>query len=191
MLSKPGKLSAKILKNHYLSSHACQGIFSTYWGYVTFSDLYGQSVFPRKQQKGTFKLLITEKIIPIIMIGNTIHHWEINPIIATELYSIELKQDPKTKHFYWETASIPLPSNNRIQLDTIVIFAKPKDLYIYQGKSRTYETENFILPDIYAKKNLNRISPALWILNVRQFFGPLTKELIKKSDTYYSDQLNQ
>lgn len=188
-ISKPGNIAAKVLKNSFFTLNLYQGIFSTYRGYLTFSDIAGQSTFPRKQKSSALKILVTQSIDPVFMIGNTIHHWQISPSQQAKLYSLDQFKNQKTKELYWKILSIDLPENRRIGLDTIVIFAHPKNIYIPEGNFKTYDSFNLILPDIYVKKNLNTIHPALWVLNVRQFFGSLVKELKKESDTYYSKQV--
>ncbi len=188
MLAKPGKVSLTMLRSHS-DTKTTEGVFSSYWGYLTASNFNGQIMFPRKQQSDTINILITERITPIFMIGNTIHHWQLDLASPTELYSFSRMQDDKTKEYYWTISKQPLPENQRVQLDTIVIFAKPKDIYIPQGTIPADGNPNLILPPIYAKKTLNSLAPALWIIKMRQFFKPITLETKKITETYYSEQI--
>ena len=107
-LAIPGKVTAKTIKKRFLNSNPNEGIFSTYWGYLTLSNFNGLITFPRKQQKPAFKLLITPRIKPIMMIGNTIHHWELDRSVPAELYSVERKQDAETKTWFWQTKKAEL-----------------------------------------------------------------------------------
>jgi hypothetical protein len=188
MLAKPGKVSLRMLRSNS-DTKTTEGIFSSYWGYLTASNFNGQLLFPRKQQSDTINILITERITPIFMIGNTIHHWQLDPTSSADLYTFSRTQDEKTKEYYWDISKQPLPENRRIQLDTIVIFARPKDMYIAQGKIPTDANPNLILPPIYAKKTLNSLAPALWIIKMRQFFKPIALETKKITETYYSEQI--
>lgn len=188
-LTVPGKISTKILKNTYLNTNPTEGIFATYWGYLTVSDSIGQILFPRKTEKSLVKILITEKIIPIMMIGTTVHHWELDPSVPAEIFSIERKQDPQTGLFFWDTQKEELPSNKIIQLDTIVLFAKPQSMYVPIGITLSNDNPQLIVPNIYAKKNSNIFTHALWVLTIKHFFKSLKRMRQKNSNTYYSEQL--
>jgi hypothetical protein len=188
-LAAPGKLSAKAFKNNVLKNEVFNGIFSTYFGYLALSDFTGKVTFPRRTIEPSFKLLITQSIIPITMIGNTIHHWEINPAVPTELYTIERKQDSDTKAWFWQVQKGNLPKNNIITLDTIVLFAKPEKIYVPEGITLTDNNPQLFLPNIYAKKGLNIPARALWVLTVKHLFGSIPHEIKKYSDTYFSRQL--
>jgi len=185
----PGKISGNLLKKTIVAPTVVDGIFSTYWGYLALSNLNGQVTFPRKQAKDAIKLLITEKIKPVMMMGTTVHHWELDRTVPAQLFSIERKQDPETKIYFWDTKQIDLPSNNIIQLDTIVLFSKPKNIVVPPGITVTDKTPQLFLPDIYAKKSLNVVARALWVLTIKHFFRSLKKVIQKESDVYYSQFL--
>ncbi|MEX0940870.1 MAG: hypothetical protein WDZ41_05930 [Candidatus Babeliales bacterium] len=187
-LTIPGKTIGKILKKNYLT-FSPEGIFSTYTGYLAISNFNGQIIFPRKHQKDIFKILITEKITPIMMIGATVHHWELNPTVPAQLFVIEREQNPETKEYFWNTTEIDLPENNIISLDTIVIFSKPQNMFIPLGKKLTNKNPQIYLPDMYAKKSINLIARALWLLTIKHFFSPIDYTVKKQSDTYFSKQI--
>ena len=187
MVATPGKVSSKIAKSIAAPSH--RGIFVTYGGYLVVSDFNGQVTFPRMQQKPNLTLIVTESIEPVIMLGNTIHHWEhLNIPIAT--YSIEKKQDPQTEIYYWDVKQIPEPKKKIIPIPSIVIFAKPKNIIVPLGITVTDESQNLILPTLYSTKNINELEPSLAVLKVRQFFGPIIKTNKKENNTYYSTQIS-
>jgi hypothetical protein len=190
LVSKPGKLSVKIMKNR-ADTKTTEGIFSTYWGYITSSNFNGQIRFPRKQLSEQLHVLVTERITPVVMFGNTLHHWEIDPSALSQLYSYVRSTDTKTKITSWKIEKVPLPENKKIQLDTIVLFAKPSAIYIPEGIIPVEPNPNLIMPPIYVKKNINSTIPALWIIKMRQFFKPVSQEIKKVSETYYSEQLLQ
>jgi hypothetical protein len=187
-LQTPGKILSKTLKNHFLKQGA-EGIFSTYWGYLNVSNIDGQVIFPRKHTKNSVDILVTEKIIPIMMIGNTVHYWETDPSVPSQLFSIERKQDHDTKLYFWDTQKKEPPSDKIIHLDTIIIFAKPQYMYIPTGITITDNSPQLILPDMYAKKGMNIIARTLWVLTLKHFFSSLKYIYQKNSKTYYSKQL--
>lgn len=189
-IKTPGKLSGKTIKRKLLATQSNEGIFGTYLGYLALTDFNGQLTFPRKTQKPSFKLIITSRITPIFMIGNTIHHWEFDPRAKTSVYQIERKQDPATQLWFWQTTKGSVPENNIVPLDAIVLFAKPKHVLVPEGITMTTNNPQLLLPDIYAKKGLNITARALWVLTMKQFFGPLRTLFKKESNTYFSQHLN-
>jgi hypothetical protein len=187
ILRQPGKLGARVL----LSAQAIertQGIVGTYNGFVSFSDQNGQITFPRMQTKDTVSILITERITPVIMFGNTIHHWQRDPAAPADLYTLSRITNTQTKKLEWLIEKMQLPANDRIELDTLVLLGKPSAFYLPVGTIPTEANPNLLLPPVYVKKNINSTIPALWLIKVRQFFKPVAKEFKKVTDTYYSEQ---
>lgn len=189
-LRTPGNMALQKFKNFIENSHLNVGILSTYSGYLAVSDFNGQIVFPRTQEKPFFHLLITNRLTPVIMLANTIHHWEIEEDIPAALYTIERKEDEETKLLYWTVQAAPLPEDRRISLDTIIIIAKPKYVYVPEGATLTNTNPQFILPNIYIKRGITRLANALYTLNVRHFFGPV-KFYRKKEEKRYIQQTVQ
>lgn len=170
-----------VIKELGKMSHACTygvfnkylsvGIFVTYGGYLTISDSLGEISFPYKQTKPVIDLLITSKIIPIMMAGNTVHHWVLDEETPAAMFRFEIQKDTLTKLPYWEAQPLPKPKNNIIPLQTIIILAHPKHIYVPIGSTPMQESANIILPDIYVKKGLNNASQALYTLNIKHLFG--------------------
>jgi len=168
-----------------------EGIFASYFGYLQKSNFDGQITLPLIG-KTPKKLLITTSIIPIWMVGNTIHHWEIKSdtdTIKTKLYSIEQEHDEPTNLYYWNVKELPLPKNKIITLDTILLFTDPQSIYVPLGIYLTNNNPQVILPTLYVKKNNDTIIPPLLMLNVTQFFSFLSNEYKKYNDLYYSSHL--
>lgn len=185
-MATPGKITNTITNS--LTSKRYRGIFATYGGYLVVSTFNGQISFPRMQQKPDFFLIITEKIEPILMIGNTIHHWEFSKM-AADIYSITLEQNTETGLYYWNVQPAKKPENNIIPLNSIVIFAKPKNIIVPIGITLSNDSPQLTLPPIYIVKNNINVVPALETLKVRQFFGTIHLENKKENATYYSSQM--
>lgn len=183
-LRQPSVVDRKVLHN-VLQKDIESGIFATYAGYITISNPNGQVMFPRKHQRQLFYFAITTNIIPHIMTANTIHHWEFDPETPTTLYKVEKFLDQMTQLYYWQTTKIPVPEDNIIPLEAIVIFAKPKYIYVPEGISITRDRPNQVLPDIYIKKGIKLLGTTLFVLNIRPFFGHVDK-VLQKRDTSYS-----
>ncbi len=181
-LDRIGKLSSTRSKN--ILPPSISGIFATYGGFLTVSDLMGELSFPRKHTKPFVYLLITEKITPIVMAGNTISHWQLEPGIAAEMYLFEQKWDEEINVVYWDVSQVPVPKNKRVPLESLTIFANPKYVYVPLGISLFRESPHLILPDIYIKKGINLTASALYLLNLTHYFGSILQLYKKQPDRY-------
>ncbi len=160
------------------------GIFSTYGGYLAVSDSDGQTTFPLSQTSKTLYIVVSQLATPIAMSGNTIHHWELPVNVPYKMYSFEKRVDRETTVNYWDVQEEEAPKDKVIPVETIIIFARPKDIYIPLGVSVDNETTHFILPDMYVKKGVAKVSSALYVLNLRHYFGPIS-ELFRKTQLRY------
>lgn len=177
-------ISRKITRS--LCPRSNQGIIVTYAGYTTVSNFNGQVTFPRMQQAAQFTLIITPEIKPIFMIGNTIHHWELIPGVAQELYTLTRKENNPSGKWYWHMQKITHLTNNVIPLNAIVIHSRPAALKVFEGLTPTTNTSNLLLPDIYALKGTDGVRAALQFLKTRMLYGPIRPDVKKQSDTYFS-----
>ncbi|MFI5332977.1 MAG: hypothetical protein ACHQVS_02645 [Candidatus Babeliales bacterium] len=164
------------------------GIFATYAGFLNVSDCNGQLQFPRKQEHPLLHVLITDRITPILINGMTVHHWELDPQVPVNFYSLAFKQDPDTHLYYWEVQHASVPTDNIIPLDTIIIFADAYDIYLPAGITLADNTPNFVLPPLYIKEHVDITALDMYVLNVKHFFGAL-HFLFKKQDGGYTSLL--
>jgi hypothetical protein len=72
-----------------------------------------------------------------------------------------------------------------VPLESILIFAKPSNLVVQTGMITVGKTQHLLLPDIYVKKGINITKNALYILNLRHFFGR-SKKMIRIKDKSYT-----
>lgn len=171
-LKKPRQL-AQYSIHGTLQKHVNSGVFASYKGYVTASDNNGQIVFPRRHLEPRVTILVTSKIVPVIMVHNTISHWELEKGTPAAMYVAERKQDMPSELYYWDVKQVPLPKDNRLTPQTLIIFAPAQDIYVPQGITLAKNMPNLILPDLFVKKEI-KISPnILYVLNIRHFFGPV------------------
>jgi len=182
-LGKPGKI-ARYRVNNVTHQPLVAGIFATYAGYLEVSSYNGQLTFPRRHDKPLLYLVITPRLTPMIMFANTIHHWEYEPGVPAALFVCERKNDEKTGLYFWDVKDIPMPDNNVIPLESLVLIAKPQNFYVPTGITLTNETQNLMVPDIYVKKGINKLTNSLYILNLAHFFSP-EQFLYKKEPTRY------
>ena len=175
-LANTEKKAKKMIR--YLTSGKIQGMFSTYAGNINLSDEIGATVYPRLHEKPEFYYLITKKIDPTFMFPNTIQNFKITvpKDSPAEYYSLKLEEDKETKLYLWKVKKEELPKDRIIPTNTIVIFAKPKNIFVPTGVTLAKKRPQLILPDIYTKKQFNKLENALFALTIRQFFGTFKPE---------------
>jgi hypothetical protein len=181
-LNKPGSVAKQSLFGS--RNGRTSGIWATYYGYLEVSNDFGQISFPRRTEKPILNFLFTNKIKPIMMMGNTVHHWELEKDAPAIQYRAERIQDPTTKHYLWDVKQIALPKNNRVELNTVVVFVKPKNVYVPEGASLASDNPNLIMPPIYVKKGAKWVSETFYLLNLKHLFGPIHQLYLRKSDRY-------
>jgi len=165
------------------------GIVVTYAGFTTISTMYGQVDLPRRQQNRSFHILISTDFEPVMMAGVTVHHWQLLPDPNAAMYIATFQQDPETHIYFWDVQSAELPADNIIPLDTIVIVAKPQNIFIPTGITMAKNTVNLMLPDMFAKKGSDFWTDALKFLQVKHFFRTIKSIDKQYSPIYWANQL--
>lgn len=183
-VKKPWRQTSQM--HSQLNLQPLSGLYASYGGMIQVSDLHGEITFPRKHTGNSLYLVITTEIIPITMFYNTVHHWEINPKLPATIYQLEQKKDKETNITYWEVSISSLPVNNILPIESIVIFAKPTNIYLPVGVYATSESSNLMLPDIYVKKGINVVENSLYVTALGHFFASVKKEIGKKEPKYYN-----
>jgi len=171
-LKHPGTIAEHCLYG-LMDSTLQAGIFATYAGYLNVSNVQGQLSFPYKHSKKAVNMLITPHITPILMAGNTVHHWELEDANLAALFTIEQKNDDVAKLTYWDIEQIALPTDKKIPTQTIIIIANPHEIYVPIGASPVIESASLLLPDIYVKKGINHVADSLYVLNLKHLFSPV------------------
>ena len=95
------------------------------------------------------------------------------------MYSLKAVYDATLKGYVWETQQIELPQNNQVPVSTIVILAKPKNIFIPSEKTKTVITANLMLPAIYVKKGINIMSQGINTLVIRHLFRSVEQKTQK------------
>lgn len=181
---KPHAIAKRTMQG-FGSANVVAGIFSTYYGFINVSNTSGQTSFPRKQSKEELLVVITQKISPIIRFSNTVSHWELVPGATAAAYRFTLKKDPKTGVALWHTEKADVPENRQLQpTESLLIIAKPKNVYVPIGASFAHPDANLKLPDMYIKPGINTTRNALYMLSMNFLFRPIDL-LYKKEKTRY------
>jgi len=183
-LHRPEKIAQYTIRKlqYDLDKKAPNGILATYAGFLTRSNSLGQITFPKKHLEPALTLIITNRVSPMIMAGNTVHHWQIAPDAQAKIYSLN-RTTENDGLMYWHVKQIALPKNRILPTDSILIFAKAKSFFIPEGATQTKMKNSFELPTIYARSSLDISTNALRMLMYRQFFDSLKSDskLIGKS----------
>jgi len=171
-------------------SHFTSGVFCTYGGYLAISDLNGQIIFPRKHKAPKITLIITKHIVPIVMLENTVHHWEISAPNKTKIYTIERKLDVAAKTHFWDVKEAEVPKDKIIPTDAIVIVAKPKHIYLPTGITITTKNPQLLLPDVYVKRGIEKLTSTLYIFGLKNLLM-LTDSVYKKGKVRYTQKIKE
>lgn len=170
-------------------NNCTSGIFCSYDGYLATSDLNGQVILPRKQKDRFLTILVTKSVAPIVMLENTIHHWEVSNRDVAKMYELERKYDKAARIDYWTTKEIEIPKDNIIPKQCIIIFSHPKYIYLPEGITISSEGPQLILPNIYVRKNIENTTNSIYVLNIKNFFAPIKKVYGKKEKLMYSSNI--
>lgn len=186
-LRAPGSVDRDVIL-HALGSDTLTGLYGTYGGYLAITDYAGLMNFPRKHQDPFIDLIVTKNIVPVIMMGKIIHHWEIAPNTAAKMYHIERKQDAETNMFYWDCQEKEVDKDRYIPIRSVLLFAQPDNIYVPTGVTLTNDNSNLILPVMYIKNDFNSSANALFVLNIRQYFES-PQHIFKDAPYGFSEQL--
>ena len=149
------------------------GVYGLYNGYLARTNDIGLLSFPRATQQEQFTLVVTQAIKPIFLLDNTIENWTLAQPDQTAMFQIKRLKDPETKILYWKVQELNIPTDNYIPIHSIIIIAKPEDVYMPLGATPTTKLPNLVLPPIYVKRGLDRIHQALFVLQIKHFFSPV------------------
>jgi hypothetical protein len=178
-LSSPGNVVKTLIKKELNTLYLYSGIYASYAGHFSVSDMNGQITFPRKTTGNTLHFIVTEdiKAVPVNPLNDkTILGFVANPKAALQHYVYERRKDPETELYSWIVTEEPLDTKKRIPADAIVLFANPKHVIAPVGSSHTLDTEHLVLPDIFITPNLNSALNALRFFKIRHYFAPVKVE---------------
>jgi hypothetical protein len=188
-LTTPGTTSKTHVqeKMHDLLMPKLSGFLATYSGYMDISNMDGLISFPLRHTTPKIYVAITEEIKLIKVKENTISHREYMSKDQTKLYSFERKEDvdpkdPAKKTLFWHVQEMPLPTDNKVNPLTLVIFTKPSNFYVPTGDFIANESAHLVLPEIYVIENTNQEQVLFQALEIRKYFESIDKESQKIDD---------
>lgn len=149
------------------------GVYVTYNGYLAHSDKDGFVSFIRKTLQPSFYFLITARVEPIFLLGNTIGSWKIAKQNQARLFLTRLQKDEGTGLRYWKTQQVNVPESRIVPLHTIIVLAKPNDVYVPLGVHLGRYEANLILPPVYVKMGPDYESQSLFAFGIKHFFASI------------------
>lgn len=182
-VSMPGKLTRAMVKTQLRPIYHT-GVFAAYGGFCTYSDYNGQISFPRQTTDEFVEYIITQKIKPVLLRGNTVHHFVIPESADAAYFKVERKKAEDQKYDYWHTEAQNLPANRRISPFALIFFAKPNQLMIQEQDIVALSGQNLLLPDIFVKDSITSGASALLFLKVCKYFSPVKFAYQHTKDRY-------
>lgn len=149
------------------------GVVATYAGNVETSDLESDISFPRKHVEDRLQLIVTPKITPIIRQNKLISHWEIESKKHTKLYNFTLTADDKG-NINWLVQETTMPEDKIVPIDSVIIIANAKNVYVPTGTIKTTQSKNLNIPPIFIKRTFRTNNNALFVTNLNFLLGQLT-----------------
>jgi len=186
-LKNPVGTAIKSIVNSMHNTHPQAGIYVTYNGNATVSDMNGQITFLRKVIEPKLDILITKKIEPLLinpLKKNTIEGFVIDPQVKHKLYHLELRENPVNKNYEWIVEEEIISKSKKIPYNTIILFADPNNASISTVKKTVKMDGNLLLPDVYIKPNSDLQLTAISFLKIRQYFSRVKKKYEFKPGLY-------
>ena len=153
-------------------------------GFISHADADCKITLPRKIQNDTLKLVITPSIIPVFSANHNVAYWNLDPNQPAQAFTITKKLDPLTEQLYWEVSEAPLPPNQALSKNTLIMIGDPDTIYIPTDLTPTTDSTQLVLPNIYIKNSSNltkqnliesTINNLLNTLHIRPFYAPIKK----------------
>jgi hypothetical protein len=181
------QMTKQVMKTYFYQP-VSYGVYGLYNGILSSVNNVGFLSFPRSTQRPDFTIVVTQQIHPVMLRTNTISHWVLDSALDAAFYLVKQHKDPETKIIYWKTQQLNIPNDRVVPIHSIIILAKPEDVYIPLGITPTDALPNLVLPTIYIKRSLDPLKQALFILNIKQFFAPVQR-LTKQNPLSYATHM--
>jgi len=131
---------------------------------------------PRSSEDTNFTILVTKEIKPVITPNGNISYWKIDNPDSNNFAAFNISKITKDNKIYWQIKSNKsFNPDEPISLNTIIISAKPKNIYLPEQIIKATDNQQLILPTIYLKKDFSSGSNALSILSVKNYYSQIRK----------------
>ena len=185
MLAKPAHFS-RLMLQHSLRPLTYPGMYATYAGFVTHSDANGQITFPRKSLNDDLTLVVTARLQPSIVHGDTVQKLFLRQGFSAAYYHFQRMTDPDSKTSYWNITPIPTPADGTIPGLAVVLLADPEHIIVPQEQIVTISGPTLFLPTLYATKDMDAGLTALSFLKISKYFSLVNMAYQTGNDRYDS-----
>lgn len=159
------------------------GIYGIYHGFSAISNTNGRISFPYFDEGDELIVVVTYKVSPVVILGNTVDHVELSPDEPSAWYS--LTRERVGNDAYWDVRMIEPPTSGRIPHNALVIAAKPKQVYFKTARFRAPITAQMVLPPLYVSPRITLGLNALQVVKFNKFYRP-TQQLLKRTPLSYA-----
>ena len=175
LFQDPFYLARTYLAGNFKYETDPRGVYVIYKGYVDRVDFNHQVTFPRLTEKDEIDLIITRKLRPIAIVGNTVNKFVRDKKAPIAYYHLKRVTDPKTHFAYWEAAKQEVQHDLELSPDAMLIIAEPEEIFIPTELVVATAGPNLVLPPIYATEKLKKDHAALSFIKVNHYFAPVEK----------------
>ena len=169
----PHWLTEKFLRGPFDYATDPRGVYVTYAGFVDTIDINRQVRFPRLTQENEITLIVTRKLVPVVIRGNTVEYFLRDKNYDIAYYNLKRMNDPEKKIEYWNVEKADVPANKKISPSALIIFAEPDHIVVPLGKTVATPGPNLVLPAIYANKGLEKDYNAFSFVKINRYFDPI------------------
>lgn len=130
------------------------GIQVRYAGYRRYTGRDGKASFPLTHSAKKVSVIVTSKVFPRILSGNTVDHfalWEGKKPAEVDAQMFEMtKEKVGEKEWTWTVEERKaLPEDGKISNTAVIIQADPKSVFVPVGKSKGLDKKHHALPQIF------------------------------------------
>lgn len=172
LYKNPYALSQKIINNTFKFSDTPDSLYVLFEGFVD-TVKQNQAHFPRLTQDETINLIVTRRIHPVVLQGNTVQFLVRDTNTEIAYYQLTRCKDETANFYYWEITALPIPQDKKIPSNALIIFAEPEHIYVPTEPVATIGGPHLILPVIYTKRDLEKNYDALKFLTINRYFSPI------------------
>lgn len=188
LVKDPYWVTKKFLNSKFNYATDPRGIYVMYAGFVDTVDVNRQVRFPRLTQENEITMIVTRKLTPVIIRGNTVEYFLRDKNYDIAYYSFKRIQDPAKKIEYWNVEKMDVPENKKLSPAALIIFAEPSHIVVPLGQIVATPGPNLVLPPIYANKGLEKDYNAMSFIKINNLFDPI-EEVTKIAPQRYAQQI--
>lgn len=173
LFQDPYWLTKKILNSKFSYATNPRGFHILFAGFSDTIDVNREARFPRYIQEDEIQMIITRKLIPVVIRGNTVEYFLHDTNYDIAYYTLKRMHDPEKNIEYWNVEKKDIPQNKKIPASALIIFAEPNEIIVPTGKTIATGGPNLVLPPIYTNEKTDKDYNALSFIKINRYFDPI------------------